>query len=67
MSYELEAFKLGLAVGYILLWTILACIVLVWYDLKMTRWNRFLLETKQHQVFEEWNRKNKTTLKLIKG
>ena len=67
MSYELEAFKIGLVVGYIFIWCIMALICIIYYMIMEKNHNKFLLETKQHQKYAEWLAKNRVTLKLVKN
>ena len=66
MSYELEAFKTGLVLGYILLWCIMAIISIIYYRHNERRFKKFLVETKQYQKYEEFVNKNTPKYKIIK-
>ena len=67
MSYELEAFKIGLWAGYY----ILAFFIMLVYGIILTqenkKFNKFLVEIKGVQQYEEWKKKNKVSLQFVKS
>lgn len=56
----------GVIVGiFALEWFLLMAIGFI-YDWKIKQFNKFLLETKQHQRFAEWKKNNEYVLKFVK-
>jgi len=65
--YEEAFFKLGFVLGYIFIWALMCIICVFYYMLMEKRFNRFLLETKQHQKYAEWKSKLKSPYKIVKN
>jgi len=63
MSLEIQWMIIGMKASYIIIsWSIFAflSLYLSFYILFRERnWNKFLLETKQHQKYEEWKQAQK--------
>jgi hypothetical protein len=64
---EIMILRVGIWIGYAIT---TGCIILAYYILmsyKLRKFSKYLYETKQLQTYEEWENKQKKTIKIIKG
>jgi hypothetical protein len=52
--YEQTIFKAGFLFGYMFLWFLMAFVYILFYGMKLERYNKFLTITKNQDKFKTW-------------
>ena len=65
--FERELIISGIWIGYFITVFCFMLFAIFMLSIQKERFNKYLLETKQHQKYAEWFKKNQTSLKVVKG